>query len=143
MEKNKQKILDFIKKKKLAVLSTINSKGKPESAVIAFSETENLELIFGTFNTTRKYKNLQSEQNVSVVIGWDEKENITVQYEGLSKEVKDKEFQECRAIQLNKNPSSKTYAFEKEQRYFKIIPKWVRYSNLSKEPIEIFKITFN
>ena len=143
MEKNKQKILDFIKKKNLMVLSTTNSKGNSESAVIAFSETEKLELIFGTFNNTRKYKNLLSNQNVSVVIGWDEKENITLQYEGISKEVKDKEFQECRDIQLKKNPNSKAYAFEKEQRYFKIVPKWIRYSDLSKEKEDIIEINFN
>ena len=55
----------------------------------------------------------------------------------------DKEFEECRKLQLIKNPSSKTYAFEKEQRYFKIEPKWIRYSNLSSESGEIFEINFD
>ena len=143
MDENKRKVLDFIKKKKLAVVSTINFKGISESALVAFSETDKLEIIFGTFKNTRKYKNLQNNKNISLVIGWDEEENITIQYEGLANEVKNKEFEECRIIQLNKNPNSKTYAFEKEQRYFKISPKWIRYSNLSKEIEEIFEIKFN
>jgi pyridoxine/pyridoxamine 5'-phosphate oxidase len=138
----KQKILDFIKSKKLAVISTINSGEKPQSAVVAFSETKNLEIIFGTFSTTRKYKNLQENKNVSIVIGWDEAENITVQYEGTAEEVKGKELETCREIQLKKNPSSRKYAYEKEQRYFKIKPTWIRYSDFSKEPEEIFNIVF-
>ena len=143
MDENKRKVLDFIKKKKLAVVSTINFKGISESALVAFSETDKLEIIFGTFKNTRKYKNLQNNKNISLVIGWDEEENITIQYEGLANEVKNKEFEECRIIQLNKNPNSKTYAFDKKQRYFKISPKWIRYSNLSKEIEEIFEIKFN
>ena len=140
--KNKKKVLEFIKNKNLGVLSTINKFGNPESAVVAFSETEDLQIIFGTFNTTRKYSNLQLNQTISFVIGWDEGENVTVQYEGIVREVTDLEFQECRDIQLKKNPSSKTYAFEKQQRYFKITPIWIRYSDLSKEPEEIFEISF-
>ncbi len=141
MEKDKQKILDFIKKKKLGVISTINQEGKPESAVVAFSETDKLELIFGTFNTTRKYKNLKANQNISFVIGWDEEEKITIQYEGLARDVKDEEFEECRTVHLNKNPSSKKFAFGKEQRYFKITPRWIRYSDLSLK--EIFEVVFD
>ncbi len=143
MDVNKQKILDFIKNKKLTVLSTINSRNRPESAVVAFSETDRLELIFGTFNTTRKYRNLQNNKNVALVIGWDEKENITVQYEGLAKEVENKEFEKLIAIHLNKNPFSKTYAFDDKQKYFKITPKWIRYSNLSVKPKEVFEIGFD
>ncbi len=142
MDENKQKILNFIKNKKLAVVSTIHGDGKPESALVSFSETENLELIFGTFNTTRKYKNLLANPWVAFVIGWDE-ENVTVQYEGLAQEVTDKELEECRNLQLSKNPFSKKFAFEKEQRYFKVTPKWIRYSDLSKKPVEIFEVSFN
>lgn len=138
----KSKILDYIKKQKLAIISTIGKKRKPESAVVAFSETEDLEIIFGTFCTTRKYKNLKYNKDVSVVIGWNEVENITVQYEGIAKEVKNEELEKCRQIQLKKNPSSKKYAFDKNQTYFMIKPKWIRYSNFFKEPEEIFEIFF-
>ncbi len=67
----KQLVLDFIRKQKLAVISTVGNKGIPESAVLEFGETEKLELVFDTFTTSRKYKNLQTNKNVSFVIGWD------------------------------------------------------------------------
>ena len=60
---SKGKILDFIKKEKLCVLSTINNKGWPQPAVIEFSADEKLELIFDTFANARKVKNLAKNQD--------------------------------------------------------------------------------
>ncbi len=62
-------------------MSTINKEEKSESAVVAIAETEDLELIFGTFFTTRKYANLKLNPHVSVVIGWDDGEKITSELE--------------------------------------------------------------
>lgn len=45
MTDQKKIILDFIKKHSLAVISTVDPEGNPESAVLEFSETDNLELI--------------------------------------------------------------------------------------------------
>jgi len=55
----KQFILNFIKKHKIGVLSTVSQKNKPEAAVVEFGETNSLELIFDTFVTYRKYKTNQ------------------------------------------------------------------------------------
>lgn len=140
---NNKKILDFIKKQKLAVISTINKESNPQSGVIAFAETDHLELIFGTFNNTRKYTNLLSHPHVSFVIGWNEEEKITIQYEGIAKEVKDQELEKCREIHLHKNPASKKYAFHPLQRFFLVKPMWIRYSNLSSNPEEIVELIPN
>ena len=96
MEGKKKKILDFIKKERLGIISSINEEGKPESGVIAFAETDNLDLIFGTSCDFRKYENINNNQNVSFVIGWDE---ITIQYEGVAKEAKGEEFDKWKKIQ--------------------------------------------
>ncbi len=140
MSEEKQKVLDFIKTKIHGVISTVDlESNKPESAVVAFSETDNLELIFGTFNDTRKYKNLQSNNNTSFVIGWDD---ITVQYEGMVKELHRGDMENARNNHLAKNPSSKKYAFDEKQRYFKITPKWIRYSDFNFDPEKVFEISF-
>ncbi|KKR71497.1 MAG: hypothetical protein UU14_C0026G0007 [Candidatus Roizmanbacteria bacterium GW2011_GWB1_40_7] len=118
----KQVILDFIKKQKLAVISTVGIDNKPESAVLEFGETEELELIFDTLTSSRKYKNLQTNKNVSFVVGWDE--NITVQYEGY----------------WNKNPKAQRWESTEGITYFKVAPKWIRYSDLNKNPWDVFEI---
>ncbi len=137
----KNKILNFLSTNHLMVLSTMNKKNNPQSALVAFAETEHLELIFGTFSTTRKYTNLKQNQNVSIVIGTDETTNITLQYEGIATEASSaKETKAWQAIQLKKNHASKKYADHKDQRYFKITPIWIRYSDFSKDPEEIFEL---
>lgn len=83
---------------------------------------------------------MQQNNNVSFVIGWDE--NITVQYEGIAKEVKGEEAIKYKQIYWNKNPEAKRWETKEGMTYFKTIPKWVRYSNLDKDPWEVFEITF-
>ncbi len=76
----KKKIFEFLNNNKVAVVSTIHSdEDTPESAVVGFGNNESLELVFGTSNTSRKYKNLQKNPNVSFVIGWSS-ETGSVQY---------------------------------------------------------------
>lgn len=135
----KQAILNFIKKQKLAVISTVGTDNKPESAVLEFGQTNDLELIIDTFTTSRKYKNIQSNNNVSFVIGWDE--GITVQYEGIAEEVKGVEAKKYKEAYWDKNPKAKRWETREGITYFKVIPKWIRYSDLNKDPWNVFEIT--
>jgi len=142
-EQIKNKILNFIKNQNLTVVSTIDSEiAKPESAVIAFAETENLELIFGTSNKTRKYKNLQKNSNVSFVIGWDS-EVGTVQYEGIAKELSKEESVPFSTIMVTKNPRSEKFVHKEDQRYFLVKPIWIRILDMTKNPDETFEISFD
>jgi general stress protein 26 len=131
-------ILDFIKKEKIGVLSTVTPDGKPEAAVMAISQTDNLELVFQTPKSYRKYINLKKNPNVAVAFGWDVKEFITVQYEGIAKEARGQEIDECRKIHIAKNPESEKYAYIPENKYFRVKPKWIRYWDFnSNEKIEL------
>lgn len=141
MDKN-QKILNFLKRKELMVISTINENGSPESAVVGFSETPEFEIIFGTFNDTRKYRNLKVNKKVSVVFGWELEEKITVQYEGEAEELSGSEMERCRSLHIAKNPKREKHAFHEKERIFKIKPKWIRYSKLEGEE-EIFEVDFS
>ncbi len=142
MSEEKLKVREFMKSQKLCVVSTISGEGKPESALVAFSETENFEIIFGTFNNTRKYENLKKNGNVSIVIGFDDELKKTIQYEGIALEAKGEEIEMCKRIHLKKNNKTKKYNDEKEQRFFIVKPKWLRYIDLDKEPEEIISLQF-
>lgn len=133
-------IRDFIKQQRIAVLSTVNSQGNPQSAVLEFGETDELEIIFDTFSSARKYKNLKQSNNVSLVIGWDN--NITIQYEGEATELKDKELERYKKEYFRENPEAQRWESKKGMTYFKVRPTWIRYSDLNKSPWKIFEITF-
>jgi len=133
-------VLEFIKQQKLAVVSTINKNGKPQAAVVGFGQTDKFELIFGTDNTSRKYSNLQNNPNVAVVIGWDN--NITVQLEGVAKELRPEGLDLIRDNYWSKVPSAKKYDTNRSQRYFIIKPTWIRYCDLNQKFWEIITLNF-
>ena len=136
----KEDVLSFIKTRIHAVISTIDEKGRPESALIGFTETDQLEIFFGTFNTSRKYKNLQKNKQVALVIGWTD-DSITVQYEGLAEEVDKKDVPLCISLLQQKIPSSIKFSTLPQQTYFKVTPTWIRYSDLSSSKEKIVEFT--
>lgn len=141
-EEIKRGILDFIKAQRLTVISTIdNERNRPEAACIAFAEKENLDLIFGTRNTSRKYNNLQTNQNVSFVIGWTD-EFGTVQYEGVAEELSGEEALKHGRIMADKNENARAFLTRDDQRYFLVKPTWIRWVDKSKKPQVVSEITF-
>lgn len=133
-----ERIKKFIKTKDLTVISTVDSNNVPESAVIRFARTPNLSLIFNTFKKSKKYKNLMVNPSVSFVIGWDER--ITVQYVGVAQEVHDKELEEYKKLFYDQYPRKPKFKDNKDLAFFKVTPKWIRYSDLNQDPWEIFEI---
>lgn len=140
---NTQKILDYLGTQLLGVLSYVNAAGKPQSALVAVTETEGLDLIFGTDKTSRKYQQILNNPHVAFVIGTDVEAGITVQYEGIATEVDGAELEKARDLHLKKNPQSKKFAFKDSQTFFTVKLTWVRYAAMNQQPPEIFELTFN
>lgn len=137
----RERILAFMKAQRLTVISTVDREmSKPEAAVIAFAEKESLELVFGTKNTTRKYKNIQKNPNVSFVIGWSD-EFGTLQYEGVAKELSGSEAHEHGTMMADKNEGARAFLARDDQRYFLVTPTWLRFVDKSKIPEEKIEVT--
>ncbi len=139
-EKTRKLILEFVKQHRLATLSTVASDNKPEAAAIEFGENDNFELIFDCLETSRKYKNLLVNHNVAFVIGWDE--NVTVQYEGEAHELSGAGLAKHKDEYFRKNPRAKKWENVPGIKYFKVVPKWIRYSDVRKHPWEIREASF-
>jgi uncharacterized pyridoxamine 5'-phosphate oxidase family protein len=137
----KEAIVSFLKTKKHTVISTISSAQAPESALIGFGQTDELEIIFGTSNTTRKYKNLKANNKVSFVIGWDE-DFTTVQYQGEARELSQDEWDTYLPDYHEKVPEAAKFRTSQTQTYWLVKPTWVRYSALSGEKPEVSELTF-
>jgi len=138
MDRDTQLIYEFIKKHDIGVLSTVTSDFLPESAVVGYSSTENLELIFGTFNDSRKYRNIQKNPQVAMVIGWDY--GKTVQYEGEAVELVGQERLDAINDHLSKIPSAAKFYSDFKIAVFKVTPKWIRYTDVSFDPWDIVEI---
>lgn len=137
----KKLISEYITTQVLGVVATVNESGQPEAALVAVTEVGSLELVFGTSNTSRKYRNLARNPHVAIVVGNDVQKAITVQYEGRAEELTGAELDRCRQLHIKKNPRSEKYARNPEQRFFKVTPTWIRYSDLGSKPRVEFELS--
>ena len=135
-----QQIQDFLHKHQLCVLSTVNEKGNPESAVVGFSENDKLELMIATSNQSRKYKNMIGHSAVSVVVGWDKW--ITVQYEGVVRLLSDDELIEYQKNHFAKLPMTEKYKENPDEVYIAITPTYIRYTDCNKDPWDVTELSF-
>ena len=137
----KDLIYQFITQQKLAVVSTINSHGNPESALVGIAVSINLEIIFDTVTASRKYQNILRNPNLSIVVGWDDE--ITIQYEGHAMVLgNDSDADNMREIYYRAYPDGRERADTWPGLvHIKISPKWIRYNNFN-EPTVIKELTF-
>lgn len=134
-------VYQFLRQHTLAVLATADLNNQPEAAVVEFSELQTLELVFDTYSYFRKYANLSSNQKVALVIGWDN--DATLQYEGIAVELNEPELGVCRTVHLQKFPDAIQYEEYAGMKYFKIRPKWIRYTDLASIPWRRFELHFD
>lgn len=79
--------------------------------------TEILEIIFGTSNSTRKYKNLTAQNVISIVIGFDGI-NRSLQREGKAKVLTKKLSHKYAKALLEKELDSKKICFSERPEIF-------------------------
>lgn len=141
---NDSTILQFLKTQPMAVVATIAADSwQPESALIAFTQTSNLEIIFETFVDSRKYQNLQQNPRTALVIGWDMARYITVQYEGIAAPVDSREYEMCvQAFRAKDTPCTEQFLRDSRVRFFKVKPTWIRYSDYTLDPPHIVERTY-
>lgn len=144
VETDAQIVRTFMAENPLAVIATVGKgSNEPESAVVAFAETEKLEIIFNTNTTSRKYPNISSNPCVSFTIGWDPKYHRTLQYEGTVREVSAEEHAKYRSILLaKKTPIKPAYIDDPAAKLFVVTPTWLRYGDYTKQPPQIIELNF-
>jgi general stress protein 26 len=140
-EQQLSEIKKFIAKELHCVVSTVGSQSKPESALVAFSETEELEIVFATAEYTRKVINIQQNNNVSIVVGLGG--SVSIQCEGIAHVIEFDEAGEYAQSHYKKQPGSKEYLNRPGECFVVVKPNWFRYTDISSQPETVFEITLN
>jgi general stress protein 26 len=137
----KELVYQFIKQHPMAVVSTINSGGKPEAALVGIAVSGNLEIIFDTVTSSRKYNNVLINPTVAIVVGWEDE--TTLQYEGDAEILGDDVASDnYRQLYFAAWPDGRERAETWPGLvHIKIKPRWLRYSNFN-EPVIIEEIQF-
>ena len=133
---NTELLYNFISKNKYAVLSTVTKDNLPEAALVGIAVTTDLQIIFDTVSTSRKYQNLIANPSIAFVIGWDSEQ--TIQYEGIAKiPTTAEEIDKLLEIYFKVFPDGKERKENwKDIAYFRVDPKWIRYSDFNSQKIE-------
>jgi uncharacterized pyridoxamine 5'-phosphate oxidase family protein len=133
---NLQEVFRFMDSERYGVLTTATNSGQPEAALVGFAVTPDLEVIFDTVRSSRKYPNLKENPRVAWVVGCTTE--VTVQYEGEAEELEGEALAKYKPIYFQKftdGPARESWA---GMTYFVVRPKWVRYCdyNLGSQRIE-------
>jgi Pyridoxamine 5'-phosphate oxidase len=137
---DKVSIYAFMAGYRYGVVSSIAANGVPQSALVGIAVTPELEIVFDTVNSSRKYRNLTQQPSCSFVVGWGGEK--TVQYEGTATEPKGAELERCQEAYFAVWPDGLARMSWPGIAYFVVRPKWIRYSDYDQNPPLIEEMLF-
>ena len=129
----------FMTQHRYGVVSSMSRSGAPQSALVGIATTPDLEIIFDTVKTSRKYPNLIERSSCSFVVGWSGEE--TVQFEGIAEEPRGPELKRCQEVYFAAWPDGPERMKWPGIAYFVVHPRWIRYSDYDQSPPLIEEFT--
>lgn len=134
-----QELITYISARQNMVIATF-SEEYPQSACVEFGN-DGLTIIFDTNNGSRKFKNIQNNPKVSLVVGWEDER--TVQYEGIATLLQaGPELDRLKQAYFKKSPDAQKWENTEGNVYFKVEPKWIRFTDLNTDPWAISEFKF-
>ena len=125
-------IHSFMVQFRYGVVSTISDNGTPQSALVGVATTPELEIVFDTVNSSRKYANLTQRPCCSFVVGWSGEQ--TVQFEGVAIEPAGEELKRYQEAYFAAWPDVPARMAWPGIAYFVVRPTWIRYSDFDQSP---------
>jgi hypothetical protein len=123
----RSELLAYIVRHKYAVEASTGPGGAPQAAVVGVAVSDAFELVFDTLDSTRKCQNLRRDPRIAFVIGGDDEQSV--QYEGVADEPQGAELDRCKRIYFARFPDGPERERWPGITYFRVRPKWVRYSD--------------
>ena len=130
----------FMSQYRYGVVSSLSSGGTPQSALVGIAVSTELEIIFDTVKSSRKYPNLIAHPACSFVVGWGGEQ--TVQFEGIAEEPHGSELKRCQEIYFAAWPDGPARMAWPGIAYFVVRPRWIRYSDFDQNPPLIEEMAF-
>lgn len=133
-------LFDLIAKHKLGVLGYLSPQGVPRSALVGIAVTPELEIVFDTVSSSRKYGSLIANPAASFVIGWEGE--VTVQYEGRAFQPTGADLARYQQVYFGAWPDGPDRLSWPGIAYFVVQPQWIRYSDFDRRPPLIEDLIF-
>jgi hypothetical protein len=122
------------------VVSSIANDGTPQSALVGIAVTPELEIVFDTLKTTRKYANLVARPSCSFVLWWSGEQ--TVQCEGIAIEPQGDALDRYREVYFAVWPDGPARLNWPGLVHLVVRPLWIRSSDYDQSPARIEEMSF-
>jgi hypothetical protein len=137
----KTALVDFIRRHPYAVQATVSPTTSPQAAVVGLAVSDDLEIVFDTVDTTRKLQNLRRNPAISLVVGGCAPgEEQTLQIDGIADEPTGPDLDRLRQVYYAQFPDGPSRLSWAGLVYVRIRPRWMRYSDFTKDPPVIEEI---
>jgi PPOX class probable F420-dependent enzyme len=133
-------LAEFVRARRLAVVSTLGPDGEPQAALVGLAATDEGELVFDTSAASRKLANLRRDPRVAVVVGWDDE--VTAQVEGLADVPVGEDRERCLAAYFASFPDGRERAASGDIDHVRVRPRWLRVSDFRPESFGSAESTF-
>jgi pyridoxine/pyridoxamine 5'-phosphate oxidase len=128
-----EEVFDIVRRKRLAVVSTVHDSGAPEAALVGFALTERDEVVFDTLGSSRKAVNIASQPAAALVIGWEN--DISIQIEGVARRPQGDDLAYAKAAYFREWPDGRGRENWPDIAYIVVKPRWMRYANYAGAPV--------
>ncbi|HWE83443.1 MAG TPA: pyridoxamine 5'-phosphate oxidase family protein [Terracidiphilus sp.] len=132
---DRQRLYQFLSRFRYGVVSSAGPEGTPQSALVGIAVTPELEVIFDTVQSSRKFANLTARPACSFVIGWDGEQ--TAQLEGTASLPEGDELRWYQEAYFAVWPDGPDRLKWPGLVHFVVRPQWIRYSDFDQSPPEI------
>ena len=136
----KAEVYKFMAAHKLGVLGYVSALGAPRSALVGIGVTPELEIVFDTVSSSRKYTDLTVNPAASFVVGWEGE--VTVQLEGQAFQPAGAELARYQQVYFAAYPDGPDRLSWPGITYFVVRPQWIRFSDFDQRPPLIEEFTF-
>ena len=128
-----EEVFDIVRRKRLAVVSTVHDSGAPEAALVGFALTERDEVVFDTLGSSRKAVNIVRRPAAALVIGWEN--DISIQIEGVARRPQGDDLAYAKAAYFREWPDGRGRENWPDIAYIVVKPRWLRYANYAGAPV--------
>jgi pyridoxine/pyridoxamine 5'-phosphate oxidase len=136
----KTALYEFMTAQRLGVVGYLSPDGAPRSALVGIGVTQELEIVFDTVASSRKYECLVTNPAASFVLGW--AKESTVQLEGRAFQPAREELKRYQQVYFAAYPDGPDRLSWPGIAYFVVRPKWIRFSDYDQQPPVIVELTF-
>ena len=137
---DRDKLLTFMRQELYAVQASVSVLGAPQAAIVGIVVSDTFEVFFDTLVSSRKTINLRQNSAAALVIGPAASgSEHTVQLEGTADEPMGAELDRLLELYFARFPDGRDRQKWPGIAYWRVTPTWLRYSDFSVDPPELFE----